>query len=163
MLYNDRFAGHFDSDDPRTPVTAAGACTWPTVPPFRVEFASTNATGPWSCFNYDTALLEMDLVTTTHGHAWWLPVRLPPCVYSMSLEKIAILSLFPRWTYWLTITLVGWPNEQIFPHNSSAKCNKDIIWGDLARYASPYGSGSTFTQFQTEWDQNHHPNWVPPP
>lgn len=163
MLYDDRFAGHTDPDDPRRLVTAAGGCTWPTFPPFRVEFASTLATGPWNCFNFETALLEMDLINTTHDHAWWQPLSVPSCVYSMTLEKIFNRGSFPEWLYQLTIRLIAWGSEEIFTHTTNGKCNKDILWGALRKPGSPYTSGSTFTQFQVEWDQLHHPDWTPPP
>lgn len=163
MLYDDRFSGHVDNEDPRRLITAAGGCTWPTFPPFRVEFASTNATGPWSCFNYESALLQMDMINTTHDHAYWRLVRTPSCVYSMLLEKIYERGFFPQWLYQLTIRLIPWFSEVIFTHETNGKCNKDIIWGALSQPSSPFHSGSSFTQFQVEWDKIHHPNWVPPP
>lgn len=63
MKYSDRFAGHLDHLDPRTPVHGAAGCVWPTVPAMRYYLTSDDATGIFLPLNV-SGILVMRMVTS---------------------------------------------------------------------------------------------------
>lgn len=158
-LYSNRFAGHLPNGDPRTPVLAAAGCPWPTIPPWRVEFSSTDATGQWEFLNATPVILEQ--VDTLFPHNWgeWQPIELPPEVYQWELHKVGTRDTFPEYEYHLIIVLIGWPGEVGFTKYKTGPCNTDIVWGNMS---CPYGSGDqgeTFTQYQVEFDKMRSPGY----
>lgn len=162
-LYADRFAGHYFTGDPRTPVQGAGGCVWPTVPPYRVQFSSTTATGQWEFLRYTPVIFQQVESPFHHNLLTYEMIEQPGPVYAWTLYKTHTRSLFPEWEWQMCIMLIGWPDEVCFAKSKTGKCNVDVVWGNLS---IPYGAGltgATFTQFQVVYDKLRHPGWVPPP
>lgn len=151
--YLNRFKGHMRSGDPRTPVTGAGGCTWPTVPPWRIKLSSRNATGEWAFLNTKLLLLEQDPQSSSHNRVVWRAIDKPDEVYWVLVEKIYIPSLHPAFRYWLSILLTGWAHEWTWPKNCVGSCNRNLRWGDLRRSQRSASTGSSFTQHQIEFDK----------
>lgn len=162
MLYNDRFAGHFDPEDPRTPVSAAGGCPWPTVPAYRYQLSSTNSTGNLAFLQWAPIILELQESEFQHNLAEWHVIEAPYQVYSCVLYKAYNRDLYPEYSWQLALLISGWPDELIAYKWRSGPCNVDLTWGNIS---NPYPGGTfgtDFKQFQVEFDQLRHPNWMPP-
>ena len=162
MLYADRFAGHLDMDDPRNALTAAGGCPWPTIPPYRVQLSSTNASGQFAFLRTLPIILELIASPVQHGLATWETIEAPGVVYNATVYKVYTPSAFPLYSWQLVLLLAGWPAEVPFAQDASGPCNVDVTWGDLS---IPYGAGSPgseFKQFQVEFDQLRSPGWSGP-
>lgn len=162
MLYSNRFAGHLAAGDPRTPLAAAGGCPWPTVPPYRMQFSSLNPTGQFEFLLYTPVILQLIDSPVQHSLATWEAIEQPPIVYSWTVYKVWSPTLVPDWDYQMVILLNGWPAEVPYAKDIGGPCNVDVVWGDIS---IPYGTGSPgslFTQFQVEYNQTRHPNWMPP-
>lgn len=162
MLYRNRFAGHVAAEDPRTPVTGAGGCRWPTFPPWRVQLSSTNATGEFTFLNTRPIILEQDPFSTTHDYVNWLPIEQPDEVYNVSLSKAYQTVMHPRIQYWLRITLIGWPSLRVWLKIGTNRCNQSIHWGEQWRRRIHGTTGTGFIAHQVEFDKMRFPGWIPP-
>jgi len=159
MLYRNRFAGHLAIDDPRTITSGAGGCTWPTIPPFRVQLSSSNATGEWLFLRRRPIILEQDILISSHDHVTWIAIEQPREVYYVLLEKIYVRNQHPNMRYFLTILLNAWPSERVWVLNATGKCNKDLHWGERYRTLAMGTTGDAFYQFQVEFDKLRYPGW----
>lgn len=65
------FDGHFDGDDPRWVTTAAGGCTWPTIPAHRYMLMSDNATLSWWHLRFPWALFQRTSPASSHDQCTW--------------------------------------------------------------------------------------------
>lgn len=162
MLYANRFAGHLSSDDPRTIISGAGGCTWPTIPPFRVQLSSTNPTGEWLFLRTRPIILEQTIVRSGHNYVVWDAIEQPREVYQVVLEKFYIKNKHPQWDYVLTILLNAWPSSRTWWHHTSGKCNKDIQWGNRYRREENGTTGSQFMQWQVRHDLLRRPDVLRP-
>lgn len=161
-LYANRFAGHLESGDPRTPMQGAGGCPWPTIPPHRVQFSSTDATGQFVFLRTFPVILEQVASPFHHTLLTYESIESPPEVYNWTLYKTYDRESYPEYSWYLIIMLVGWPAEVPYAKFVSGPCNRDVVWGDIG---IPYGVGSPgshFIQFQVEYDQMRAPDWRPP-
>ena len=109
--YHNRFRGHMRLGDPRTPVSGAGGCTWPTVPPYRIMLYSRNPTGEWGFLAKEPIVLQYDLPTATHDYVVWYPLKLPTVVYRCLVEKFYLKHQEPSYRYYLTFILNAWPSN----------------------------------------------------
>lgn len=156
--YSNRFVGHIEPGDPRTPVTVAGGCRWPTVPPFRLQLGSTNATGLYAHFNHDPVLLQLDLSTATHNNGVWVPTLLPFWLYSCKIEKLYNPGMHPRFQWWVSIMLQLTGKLELAVANRSGKCNVNVRFGNQIGGWLRGRVGSEFGFRQVEHDQIEPPS-----
>lgn len=159
MRHHNRFAGHLDVGDPRTIISGAGGCTWPTIPPFRVQLSSTNATGEWLFLRHRPIILEQDMIASHHNYVLWYAIDQPREVYNVILQKYFIPSKFPQWDYSIRIQLNPWASPVVWFHHTSGKCNKDILWGTRYRTVQMGTTGNHFMQYQVEYNKFRYPGW----
>lgn len=160
--YRNRFAGHLTTDDPRTIVSGAGGCAWPTIPPYRVLFHSVDATGEWGWLRHSPILLQQDVLASRHDYVIWTPVEMPWPIYQVLLEKFYNKNIHPNYDYYLTIHLVDWPSVRVWQIRLSGKCNRDVLWGRRHRRLMDGNTGKTFRQYQVEHDKTRPPGWDGP-
>lgn len=160
MLYRNRFRGHLHPGDPRTPVTGAGHCPWPTIPPYRIQLSSTNATGEWAFLRSRPIILEQHHFGQGHDRMGWVTIEKPSMVYLATIEKIALPFNFPTYRYWLTILLRGWPSARVWVKNCRGRCNTDVYWGVQYRRIEMGTTGNQFRQYQVEFNQLRAPGWA---
>ncbi|MCK5292957.1 MAG: hypothetical protein KAR39_13185 [Thermoplasmata archaeon] len=153
-LYDNHFAGHFESADPRTPLHGAGGCVFPTVPAMRYCLRSNNATGLMAILNYTGILVIRPVVTLDMDFYQYQPVAPPPpfgvtrCVkvYNPVTEGY-------RWEVNINMGSGVCPMEWRIEKPFSA-CNVDVLLGARSCPGGipPGSTGSTFTMYQVEYD-----------
>lgn len=151
--YSSRFTGHIEYGDPRSPVTVAGGCRWPTIPPFRLLLGSTNSTGLYVHFNTEPILFQLDLASARHDHGIWMPTDLPWWLYRARIEKLYSRAMHPRYQWFCTIllTLVG--REEIAVAARTRRCNVDVRFGNQIGGPIRGRVGTQFGFKQVEFDQ----------
>lgn len=162
MLYADRFAGHLDPDDVRTPVYGAGGCTWPTIPAWKYYLASSNAYGIFAPLTSQGILLESSDLEAHDDHEWhWVSGPTPP-FYNATMRKIWYpASLQFQWRITLHVTTCGAAMEWIIDEDIR-KCNYNIPLTDRTCGTHAFsGTGSHFTAYQVEWDSSKPPGGWP--
>lgn len=162
MKYADRFSGHLSPDDPRTPVTAAGGCTWPTIPAYRYWLTSDDATGIFSFLNTEGILYQQSGTPPGHDRMKYTGIKLTgwtPSTYLIRDYSAEFNNIM--WHLYLH------HKDCYFEINSSGiqqpgKCNVDIpifefdcLWGNGT-------SGKTCRLEQVEFDKDKPPGWMPP-
>lgn len=155
--YRSRFTGHIEAGDPRTPITVAGGCRWPTVPPFRVLFSSTTATGIYRPWNTEPVLFELNLESAQHSYGIWEAPHLPWWLYSAWMEKFYNRDLFPRWRYHFTFMMTLRKKQEIAVASLTGRCNVDVTFGDEAGGPLRGRLGHDFGFKQVEFDQLEPP------
>jgi len=161
MLYHNRFAGHMSPGDPRTIVSGAGGCTWPTIPPFRVQLSSSNATGEWAFLRSRPIILEQDILGSSHDLVDWHAIEQPREVYYVRLSKIYLPWKHPEYSYFIRIHLNAWETFRVWEKFCRGKCNRDVRWGVQYRTIQMGTTGDMFTAFQVEFDKLRAPGWRP--
>lgn len=152
-LVADPFSGHMRSGDPRTPVTAAGGCTWPTVPPRRLMVGSSNATGVYLPFKTSPVLFEYVVGESHHDHAVYRALDQPFWLYSAVVEKIHIKSQHPQFRWWISIMLTIVGRLEIAVVSRTGNCNVNVRWGDQIGGPIRGRVGSGFGFLQVEFDK----------
>lgn len=157
-LYDDHFSGHMESGDWRTPVTGAGGCIWPTVPPARWYLASTNATGLLFFLNITGLLcLPSTEIAPNHDQFDWFgvggPIAVTLCRKTYKPER-------PGYDFDVQLS-VGSPcggTLDFHVERGVEKCNRDILLGNQCCPSQPtWCTGSTFTAYQVEFDHTTPP------
>lgn len=156
----DRFSGHFETGDPRGPLTAAGGCDWPTVPAFRYWLKSDDATLDLRFLNSHPVLLEFSSVQPAHDVAAWSLV--PPHDF-VSVAAAVKVYFFPNNTYaWTFAVLVNAIPEEPLLFNvirDSENCNRDIPLPNVFAFDIDRGvTGDTFRMEQIEFDKTAPPS-----
>lgn len=158
-LYDDRFAGHMETDDPRTPLHGAAGCIWPTVPAWHLQVKSDDATGIFAVWNVTPALLVRLRTQPDHDFYEYFPTSVPPPWAITRAVKVWNPSTGGyRWELDMNagsgICAVEFRVE--FPEQ---KCNVTHVLGNKECPGSvPAGaSGETFRLIQVEWDETNPP------
>ena len=153
-LYNDHFAGHMETQDPRTPVHGAAGCVWPTIPAQRYQVGSSNAWGVFAPFILTPALVIRLRTQPDHDAFGYFPTSVPPPWAITLCRKVWNPETGGyRWELDMNagsgICAVEFRVE--FPEQ---KCNVNVILGNQScPGGTPAGSsGDTFGMKQVEWD-----------
>lgn len=155
-LYNQRFDGHLPEGDPRTPVTAALGCTWPTIPPRRWRLWCTAATGILTDLNYPGLLLDWATTDPKHEHGYWAVGSPPPQIWYCTLDKQATPDPDGVFAYNLDIhfhvcLLTAY---LVRPYE---RCNRDYLVGNLACDYTGDTTGNDLALYQVEHDKTMPP------
>lgn len=155
-LYANRFAGHLRTFDPRTPLTAAGACIWPTVPAHRYLLKSEDATGVLLGLNTQGILIERTTVGIGHDTSQWSMIAgPPPILWALVFKETLPDRLSYRWTVAISASFCG-----ILLKNwtlSRRKCNVDFHIGNMPCVSTSDETGPTFTAYQVEYASSEPP------
>lgn len=160
-LYANHFSGHFESGDPRGPLTAAVGCTWPTVPPHRWHLWSGNATGEWTFLNNGGVLLEKVTAGPAHEFCSWGVISGPPTLWFATLQKDRANDPNGYRWYFTAGLFSGCAIDKLWEEPYQA-CNVDVPIGNLECEFSGGNTGSGFTARQVVWDETLPQVWPLP-
>lgn len=159
-LYANPFAGHLEGGDPRGPLSAAGGCTWPTIPAYRYWLISNDATGDLAFLNTDPILLQFDSPQPAHNAAEWLLLNDHDYVDGAIAEKFFTQGDNTyRWQF--EIEVIAIPEEELIfgVIRNEEKCNRDIPLPNVWAFDIDRGrTGDTFRMEQIEWDKESPPS-----
>lgn len=159
MLYADRFSGHMDPADHRTPLHGAAGCVWPTVPPQRYYLTSGNATGVFVPFNLSGMLVARMVGSVDHNLYNYAQLGPFPGISLVRCEKHAQPDgIGYRWLVEIDAGsgcgIVSWDLD--FPEQT---CNRDVPLGNRSCPILPVGStGSQMRMIQVEFDKSSPPS-----
>jgi hypothetical protein len=155
----DPFRGHLAHGDPRGPLSAAGGCTWPTVPAYRYAIRSDDATGQLAFLNHNPIIIEYSPGESSHNLGVW---NLIGDHYSVDTtvaikHHVAGTEIY-TWYFWIMTAAT----PQIFLNFSVPRdvetCNRDIPLPDVHGGDPQLGeTGDTFRMDQVEWDKTSPP------
>lgn len=157
--YADRFSGHMETDDPRTPLHGAAGCTWPTVPATRYLLKSDDATGVFLPLNFLGARVIRMVNTLDHDSYSFVPLAGPPTFTILLCRKVANKATGGyRWELDLD-GFSGCGVLEIRVEFPAGKCNKTVPLGNWVCPLFPLAgsTGSTFRMLQIEYDQTDPP------
>lgn len=154
--YNDYFRSHLFPGDPRTPLTAAGGCIWPTIPAHRYLLKSQDATGVLTGLNTEGILIEKVTPGEGHDSCQYLMIAGPvPVTFCIVWKHIAADRNGYRWTIGISATGCGIiEGEVIRPRET---CNRDFLIGSLGCSMTSDHTGATFTAYQVVFDETNPP------
>lgn len=163
MLYDDRFAGHQATADPRVVVFGAGACIWPTYPAKRYLVVSDNAVGFFDVLNTTGILIGNNSDLPQHNLiVYFGPLNPLPGWIAVAFKTADADKLGYTWTLALKPPLCVSAGF-IEVHFELQKCNVDVPIGNFACPEPSHGStGDTCRMLQVEWDQDLPPGGWPP-
>lgn len=158
-LYADPFAGHIEDMDPRGPLSAAGGCTWPTIPAYRYQLISDDATGDWAFLNTDPILLQFDSPQPAHNAAEWILHGDNHYVDSAIAEKFYKQGDNTyRWAFEIEIESLPEAALVFGVIRDVESCNRDIPLPNVWAFDIDRGrTGDTFRMEQIEWDKEAPP------
>lgn len=158
--YDDQFSGHIETNDPRTPLSAAGGCTWPTIPPYRLWLVSDDATGDLAFFNFAPLLLEWDAPQPAHDLAEWQLIGDDDYAESAIAEKLFTQGQNTyRWRF--EIEVIAIPEEPLVFGiiRDIGRCNVTIPLPNVWAFDIDRGrTGDTFRMEQVVWDEDSPPS-----
>lgn len=162
-LVANRFAGHFPQGDPRTPVTVAGGCIWPTVPAMRYLLVSDDATGVWSFLNTDGILVEHQAFFPGHDKGQWNgPLNFVPITRALGLKEYEWPASIYTWCWDIQHVLCSSPIRFCVTRPYET-CNRPIPLIEAWCLGSPLETtGTTFRMLQVEFDETKPPGGWPP-
>lgn len=157
-LYNDRFSGHMELDDPRTVIQGAGGNTWPTCPPYRWAPRTEDAYGLLSYWNTNAAYLTSAATGHEHNQIHWLGVNLPlGCSYFLAGKLWVPSELKINWTIAFIQTFPYALVQKVWQVNPGPG-NVDLAIGNMTHPGLPdSGTGDSFRLEQVEWDATAPP------
>lgn len=151
---SNAFEGHFHQDDPRWITTAAGGCTWPTIPAHRYELQAPNATLHWIPLRIFGALYQRTSPPNVHDDCTWgLLSSIAPITWSWisrSWDKETELitwhiELMSIWCYF----------PAIFDFTEEpGKCNGEVALGDLSCTGALGSSGEGTKLVPVQFDKS---------
>lgn len=158
-LVDDQFAGHFFPADPRSNLTGAFGCTWPTVPAYRYLISAPEATGFYFGFRAVPPLVELITDIDDHNVARWELVGTQPPWDFVRWDKLPIDTEFDGFEWVLTWKLALAPETvtNSFIETTPRKCNYDVDLPDwtFGGVAGSMGAGAVAAQVL--WDQTEPP------
>lgn len=156
MLYADRFSGHIEYGDPRTPVTAAGACIWPTIPPHRFLLQSEDTSGVLDVFSAPGVLIEKVTPGDAHNFCSWGLVVPVPGIVSLTLQKQRLYTPH-RYRWYFSMWILGCGAVDKLIYRPVERCNRDVPIGSLGWGGTCGWTGDSFTAYQVEWNETQPP------
>lgn len=160
--YAWRFGGHLRAGDPRTLATAAGGCTWPTIPAHRYLITSTNATGIWEYLNTTGILVQKAGIHVAHNTTVWVgPLNVCPCTTAWARKDYHHPDVCYEWHFVIWTTGAGgFLRMHVVRPYSPCNCNLDL--GSHHSEEPPRGdTGSGCVMRQVEFDQTEPPGGWP--
>lgn len=158
-LVEDRFAGHYRPGDPRGPLSAAGGCTWPTVPAFRYALRSDDATLDLAFFNTDPVLVEMTSPQPAHDLAFWqLTDDNPNVRFANAVRVFTPGQATYLWAFSIDVIAIDEALLLFGLVRNNETCNRDIPLPNVFAFDIDRGvTGDTFRMEQVEFDQSEPP------
>ena len=155
-LYDNHFAGHYETGDPRTPVTAGAGCVWPTVPAHRYLLKSTTATGILLGLNTQGILVEKGSPGPAHDECIFNMIDGPAPILFASIRKRWLSSIDGyAWDIGIVVSICGGLEKTLdFPHQT---CNRDFEIGNMPCPLTSDETGPDFTAYQVEWNHTTPP------
>lgn len=158
MHVDDRFTGHVDDDDPRNLLTGAEGCRFPTMPPMKFRFKSSDAFGHFEVLNNEGILLTQWGTYNFRPNLFYLGGYAGPPAISIVLKKTWEPAVWMH--FWkLNIGVAGYPPlEKYIPRAENSKCNVDVWVQNME--LDPWTAGWTGSQaklYQVEWDEEQPP------
>lgn len=159
-LYDDHFSGHLETGDPRGPLSAAGGCTWPTIPAFRYWLISDDATGDLAFFNTAPVLIQFRSAQPAHNLAVWLLQGTHPDVSIVIAVKLFDQgSTTYTWEFAILVNAIPEALLEFVVTRPIGPCNRDIPLPDVWAFDIDRGTtGTTFRMEQIEWDHESPPD-----
>lgn len=159
--YADRFRSHIPEGDPRSNLTGAYGCIWPTMPPHRWIIKSIDAYGALVGLNTQGAIFERITSIGEHDRPVWNLIAAPFPITTGQIQKYEETNPFG---FRYEIGMAAGPCGNILvkfkrPHE---KCNRDY---DLEPFVCPgyYGGWGPNTKLlQVEFDKTDRHDWPPP-
>ena len=158
------FKGHFEPDDPRGPLSGAGGCTWPTVPPWRMRLYAPDPPGLWAWLK-STGLLYEQSGGDGHDSTVWTAISALPFYLTSAWAWRNWIPATQTLQWWLFFNspfvgpVIEVLNEStgIKPGNVDVEIdNSDWDWPPLA---SP---GDELTLYQVYFNETDPPQGWPP-
>lgn len=150
--HDDYFRSHMFEGDPRTPLTAAGACIWPTIPAHRYAFTSTDAYGVLAPLNTTPILIEKVTPGSAHDLCQWNMIAGPPPVlFCIVWKRVDEDRLGYTWEIGLSSTACGIMEKEI--HVERGRCNEGFSIGEMTCPDYHGGTGDTFAAEQVVFDE----------
>lgn len=155
-LYANHFAGHLFTDDPRTPVTAAAGCTWPTFPAHRYILTAPNAAGMLAPLRTQGVLFEKVTPGSAHNECQYNMISGPlPVVFGIAWKRWDPATEGYEWEISISVSspcgLMTWTVPR-----PPETCNRDIGLYPLACPGVPEAgnTGSPTDWLQVEFDSD---------
>lgn len=161
--YDNLFTSHMPVGDPRSPLTAAGGCVWPTVPAWRYLCVSNNATGIWGFLNYQGILITHMMFFPGHDYAGYFGGGGgTPITWIVAAKRYVRPEDFYTWEFQIQhaecSSQVSF--EVVRPYET---CNRMIPLGNHFCQDEPGSeTGSSFRMLQVVFDQTEPPGGWPP-
>lgn len=156
--YNDYFRSHMFPGDPRTPLTAAGACTWPTVPAHRYLLTTTDADGILAPLNSQGILMEKDTVGVAHDFCTWNMISAPaPIMFAFMYKTTETGGMSWKWELAIAATVCGIMTKNLLGH--TGKCNVDFPIGNMSCPGYYGNTGASFRAAQVVFDESAPPTY----
>lgn len=158
-LHDNRFAGHLQAADPRGPLSAAGGCVWPTVPAFRYQLRSNDATQELRFLNHRPILLQFSGPQPSHDAAPWFLARVHPDVpFAVAIKQYTPGESTYKWSF--SIGVDEFPGNPLvfFVVRPIETCNRTIPLPNVEAWDPASGeTGNTFRMEQVEWNRESPP------
>jgi hypothetical protein len=155
-LYGNRFAGHIPNGDPRTPLTGAVGCIWPTFPPRKWRLWCTAAQGILTDLNYPGLLLEWQSTDPAHDLCSWRVISPPPAIWYCVLNKQEWNGPEGAFIYDLTIHFYTCILSALL-YRPEERCNRDYLVGNLVCDYTGDQTGNDLALYQVEFNQTMPP------
>lgn len=158
-LFDNHFKGHLETDDPRGPLSAAGGCTWPTIPAYRYWLISDDATGDLAFFNTDPVLLQFFSPQPAHDAAFWILHGTNPFVSAaIALKQFTQGNNTYSWLFGVNVISIPEAILNFGVIRDVENCNRDIPLPNVWTFDIDRGvTGDTFRMEQIEWDKESPP------
>lgn len=155
----DPFAGHFSPGDPRGPLSAAGGCTWPTIPPYRFWLTSDDATGDLAFFNVRPVLFQFASGQPAHNFTWWFRHGTHPDVgLARCLRRYTFAAPTSNWAFTIPVNAIPEESLNFNIDRPIETCNRGLPLPNTFAFDIDRGvTGDTFRLEQIEWDQTSPP------
>lgn len=154
--YNNYFRSHLFPGDPRTPLTAAGGCTWPTMPAHRYALTTTTAYGVLSPLNNQFILIEKVTPGSAHDACQWNMISAPmPVLFCIVWKRVQSTRLTYTWSIGILASACGIMEKDIVVPRQP--CNVNFPIGNMECTAYYGGTGANFSAEQVVYNKTAPP------